>query len=185
MEQILSAIRHHDILLYHPYDSFSPVVNFLRQAAYDPDVLAIKMTLYRVGSKSPIVSALMEARENGKDVTALIELKARFDEENDAAGWARALENEGVHVVYRVVGFLKFHAKLCMVVRREKDGIRRYLHLGTGNYNATTSRIYTDFGLFTCDKEKGEDVANIFNLLTRFHTDYELSEAARSGYFTK
>ncbi len=163
---IFSAIRWHDVLLYHPYDSFSPVVNFIRQAAHDPDVLAIKITLYRAGANSPVVNALMEARENGKAVAALIELKARFDEENNI-GWARALESQGVHVVYGVVG-LKVHAKLCMVVRREKDGIRRYMHLGTGNYNASTSRIYTDFGLFTCDREIGEDLSELFNFLTGY-----------------
>jgi polyphosphate kinase len=165
-KNIFAAVQKNDILLYHPYDSFSPVVNFIRQAAHDPDVLAIKITLYRVGSNSPIVDALMEARENGKAVAAIIELKARFDEENNI-GWARRLERAGVHVVYGIVG-LKVHAKLCMVIRREKDGYRRYLHLGTGNYNATSSRVYTDFGLFTCNKDLGLDVADLFNFLTGY-----------------
>ncbi|WAC06073.1 MAG: polyphosphate kinase 1 [Methanoregula sp.] len=163
---IFTAIQHNDVLLFCPYDSFSPVINFIRQAAHDPDVLAIKITLYRVGANSPVVAALMEARENGKAVAALIELKARFDEENNIV-WARQLERAGVHVVYGIVG-LKVHAKLCMVVRREKEGIRRYLHLGTGNYNATSSRIYTDFGIFTCDREIGADIADLFNFLTGY-----------------
>ena len=163
---IFAAIKKRDVLLYHPYDSFSPVVSFLRQAASDPDVLAIKMTMYRVGPNSPIVDALMEARNNGKVVAAIIELKARFDEENNI-GWARALEQAGVHVVYGLSG-LKVHAKICMVVRKEKDGIVRYLHLGTGNYNAATSRIYTDLGLFTCNQVIGADLADVFNALTGY-----------------
>lgn len=165
-KNIFSEIRKHDIILFHPYESFQPVVNFLWQAATDPDVLAIKMTLYRVGSNSPVVAALMKARENGKAVAALIELKARFDEENNI-GWARALEHAGVHVVYGIVN-VKVHAKLCMVVRREKGGICRYIHMSSGNYNATTSRIYTDIGLFTSDPEIGADIADLFNSLTGY-----------------
>ena len=163
---IFQTIRNRDMMLFHPYESFTPVVGFLRQAARDPGVLAIKMTLYRVGANSPVVDALLDAREHGKAVAALIELKARFDEENNI-GWARALERAGVHVVYGVSG-LKVHAKVCMVVRKEKDGIVRYVHLGTGNYNAASSRVYTDIGVFSADPGIADDVSDLFNSLTGF-----------------
>jgi polyphosphate kinase len=165
-EDIFTVIRERDRLLHHPYQSFQPVIDLLQKAAHDPEVLAIKMTLYRVGRNSPIVQALVDAIENGKQVSVLVELKARFDEESNIE-WARALEREGVHVVYGLVG-LKVHCKIALIVRREQDGIRRYLHLGTGNYNATTARLYTDFSLFTCDPDLGADATDLFNYLTGY-----------------
>ncbi len=166
--EIFDAIRAGNILLHHPYDSFAPVLDFLNAAARDPDVLAIKQTVYRVGSNAPVVDALLEAVERGKQVAVLVELKARFDEESNI-GWARALEQAGVHVVYGLVG-LKTHCKTTMVVRKEGEGIRRYLHLATGNYNAVTSRIYEDFGMFTCDDDMGADATDLFNYLTGYST---------------
>jgi polyphosphate kinase len=163
---IFSAIKEKDILLHHPYDSFTPVIQFLKTAANDPDVLAIKITLYRVGSKPPAVDALLEAAENGKQVAVLVELKARFDEESNI-GWARTLEHEGVHVVYGLLG-LKTHSKIALVIRKEGEGIRRYLHMATGNYNAVTAQIYEDIGMFTCDEDMGTDATDLFNYLTGY-----------------
>ena len=165
-ENIFSILRRQNLLLHHPYDSFLPVIDFLETAAEDPDVLAIKQTLYRVGSNPPVVRALMKARENGKQVAVLVELKARFDEESNIE-WARALENAGVHVAYGLIG-LKTHCKLLLVVRREKEGIRRYVHVSTGNYNANTARMYTDLGYLTSDEQLGEDATEVFNYLTGF-----------------
>ena len=168
---IFEAIRNSNILLHHPYNSFNPVVDFINAAARDPQVLAIKQTLYRVGSNAPVVEALLEAAERSKQVAVLVELKARFDEESNI-GWARALEEVGAHVVYGLVG-LKTHCKVTMVVRQEGEGIRRYLHLSTGNYNALTSRIYEDMGMFTCDEDMGADATDLFNYLTGYSTKQE------------
>ena len=165
-KSIFECIREQDILMHHPYQSFSPVVNFIKEASQDENVLAIKQTLYRVSGNSPIISALAQAAENGKQVTVLVELKARFDEENNIV-WARKLEHAGCHVLYGLVG-LKTHSKITLVVRKEEDGIRRYVHLGTGNYNDATAKLYTDIGLFTCKEEFGEDATAVFNMLSGY-----------------
>lgn len=163
-----------DVLLFHPYDSFEPVIDFIREAARDPNVLAIKQTLYRVSGDSPIVAALMEAAENGKQVTALLEVKARFDEENNIH-WGKRLEQAGAHVIYGLVG-LKTHSKITLIVRREGGRIRRYVHLGTGNYNDVTANIYTDHGLMTCRPDIGEDASAFFNMLTGYSEQTELKK---------
>ena len=163
---IFKEISKKDILLHHPYQSFEPVVDFIRQAAKDKDVLAIKQTLYRVSGNSPIIAALAQAAENGKQVTVLVELKARFDEEHNIV-WAKMLEKAGCHVIYGLVG-LKTHSKITLVVRREEDGIRRYVHLGTGNYNDATAKLYTDIGLLTCSEAIGEDATAVFNMLSGY-----------------
>jgi polyphosphate kinase len=165
-EDIFTLLKREDVLLHHPFDSFQPVVEFLRRASVDPDVLAIKITLYRVGRNSPIVESLLAAIENGKQVAVLVELRARFDEESNIV-WARQLEAAGVHVVYGLVG-LKVHSKVALVVRREGDTIRRYVHLGTGNYNPQTARLYTDLSLFTADDQIGADASDLFNYVTGY-----------------
>ncbi len=165
-ESIFEQIKRKDILLHHPYDEFTPVIEFIKQAAIDPNVLAIKQTLYRVSGNSPIVAALALAAENGKQVTVLVELKARFDEENNI-NWAKKLEKAGCHVIYGLVG-LKTHSKIALVVRREEDGIKRYVHLGTGNYNDITARLYTDMGMLTAADSIGEDATAVFNMLSGY-----------------
>jgi polyphosphate kinase len=182
-ENIFSLINKKDIILHHPYDSFTPVIDFIKQASQDPDVLAIKQTLYRVGSNSPIVKYLIEAAERRKQVAVLVELKARFDEENNIF-WARELEKAGVHVVYGLIG-LKTHSKMTMVVRKESEGVKRYVHLGTGNYNPSTAKLYTDLGLFTANKNICDDVSQIFNYLTGYSEIKEFKELIVSPINTR
>jgi len=182
-KDIFSAIQKHDILLHHPYDSFVSVVDFIRIAANDPQVLAIKQTLYRTGSHSPVVGALLEAVENDKQVAVMVELKARFDEENNIE-WARELEKAGVHVVYGRIS-LKTHAKVAMVVRKEDDGLSLYLHLGTGNYNASTAKIYEDLGMLTCHRVFGEDATTLFNSLTGYSRKASYSKLLVAPFYLR
>jgi polyphosphate kinase len=180
---IFAAIRKGDIFLHHPYQTFDPVVDFIRQASKDPDVLAIKQTLYRVSGNSPIISSLAQAAENGKQVSVLVELKARFDEEHNIV-WARKLEQAGCHVIYGLVG-LKTHSKIALVVRREEDGIRRYVHLGTGNYNDSTAKLYTDCGIFTCKESIGEDATAVFNMLSGYSEPLAWNELVLAPYWLR
>lgn len=182
-EDIFACIRKGDILLHHPYQTFTPVVDFIRQAARDENVLAIKQTLYRVSGNSPIIAALAQAAENGKQVSVLVELKARFDEENNIV-WARMLEKAGCHVIYGLVG-LKTHSKITLIVRREEDGIRRYVHLGTGNYNDATAKLYTDVGLFTCSEAIGEDATAVFNMLSGYSEPLAWNKLALAPHWLK
>ena len=182
-ENIFELIRKGDIFLHHPYQTFDPVVDFIRQAASDPDVLAIKQTLYRVSGNSPIIASLAQAAENGKQVSVLVELKARFDEENNIV-WAKKLEKAGCHVIYGLVG-LKTHSKIALVVRREEDGIRRYVHLGTGNYNDSTAKLYTDCGIFTCKESIGEDATAVFNMLSGYSEPLAWNELVLAPYWLR
>lgn len=182
-EDIFTQIRRRDIFLHHPYETFDPVVDFVRQASTDPNVLAIKQTLYRVSSNSPIIDSLAEAAENGKQVSVLVELKARFDEENNIL-WALKLEKAGCHVIYGLRG-LKTHSKITLVVRREEDGIRRYVHLGTGNYNDSTAKLYTDTGILTCSNPIGEDATAVFNMLSGYSEPESWNKLALAPYWLR
>jgi polyphosphate kinase len=182
-EDIFTQISRNDILLHHPYESFDPVVDFIRQAATDDKVLAIKQTLYRVSGNSPIIASLAKAADNGKQVTVLVELKARFDEENNIQ-WAKKLEKAGCHVIYGLVG-LKTHSKITLVVRKEEDGIRRYVHLGTGNYNDATAKLYTDMGLLTCNEAIGEDATAVFNMISGYSEPKQWNKLSLAPYWLR
>ena len=182
-EDIFTQISRNDILLHHPYESFDPVVDFVKQAAEDKDVLAIKQTLYRVSGNSPIIASLAKAADNGKQVTVLVELKARFDEENNIQ-WAKKLEKAGCHVIYGLVG-LKTHSKITLVVRREEDGIKRYVHLGTGNYNDATAKLYTDMGLLTCNPAIGEDATAVFNMISGYSEPKQWNKLSLAPYWLR